>query len=151
MEKNNKVKKEENKEKLTVEVSKTPKKIEKVVEQTAKKITEKVKVKPQKTTKEKDSLGTRSPVKYPKKTTKLLIEENAFLQALRSAGGSANITPLYNSFNKKPFPNHVPSNLKTALRACGKKLAKEKKVKAVHLQGSRAFTFQLNNFNNFKK
>lgn len=136
MEKNNKVKKEKNKEKLTVEVSKTPKKIEKVVEQTAKpkveKVVEKVKAKPQ-------------------KTSKFIINENAFLQALRSAGGSANITPLYNSFNKKPFPNHVPSNLKTALRACGKKLAKEKKVKAVHLQGSRAFTFQLNNFNNFKK
>ena len=114
-----------NEKMIIKEVNKNPKKTEKVVAQPIKeKKKEKVKVE-----------------KLPK-LKRLIVEEKDFLQALKKAGGEARITPLYEAFDKKLFPEHVPSKLKTAIRVIGKKMAENSKVQAVHVDGKRAFTFR---------
>ena len=74
--------------------------------------------------------------------TKIVITEEAFLEALEKVGGEAKITPLYEAFNKTAYPNVAPAKLKTALRVAGKKLAEKSKVQAVHVNEKRTFTFK---------
>ena len=89
----------------------------------------------------------------PQKPTKLqkpkglVITEKAFLTALKKLekdGKTANITPMYEAFDKTGFAGVEPSKLKTVIRARGLKMAKAKnpKVQAVHVDGSRSYTFK---------
>ena len=86
-----------------------------------------------------------APVVKPQLLTKPVITDEAILKALKKAGGSAQITPLYDAFDKTGFEKVEPSSLKTKLRTHSKKMVEEGKIQATHVDGKRQFEFVLNN------
>ena len=91
---------------------------------------------------EEETEVEQEEVEQKKPRTKVVITEEAFLEALEKAGGEAKITPLYEAFDKTAYPDVASAKLKTAIRVAGKKLAEEEKVQAVHVDEKRTFTFK---------
>ena len=80
-------------------------------------------------------------VPVPVQKAKPEITDEAIINALKKAGGKAEITPLYNAFDKTGFEKVEPSSLKTKLRAHSKKMVEAGKIKATRIK--RSFEFAL--------
>lgn len=94
-------------------------------------------------TKEISTKKVESEKKSPIVEKKAEITEEKIIKAIKKAGGEANITPLYNAFDKTGFEKMEPSKLKTKLRDFTKKMALKGKVQCVHKGDTRAWTFVL--------
>lgn len=77
------------------------------------------------------------------KAPALTISDEAFLDALGTAGGEAKITPLHEAFDKTTYADVPAPRLKTAIRKKGLELAKVGKVQAVHVEGKRVYIFKV--------
>ena len=73
----------------------------------------------------------------------ITISEKEFLNAMSKVKGEIRIISLYNAYNKqaKVFNGHVPSVVKTKIRAFGKKMVTAGKIKMV--KGKKGFVYQL--------
>ena len=82
------------------------------------------------------------PVQVQKpKSTKPEITDESILKALKVAGDKAQITPLYDAFDKVGFEKLESSVLKTKLRAKSLKMVEAGKIKATRIK--RSFEFSL--------
>ena len=73
--------------------------------------------------------------------TKPAITEEAIIKAIKKAGGKAEITPLYEAFDKTGFESIRPCDLKTKLRDFSKKMVEDGKIKST--REKRSWTFIL--------
>ena len=80
-------------------------------------------------------------VSVPVRKTMPEITDEAIINALKKAGGKAQITPLYEAFDKTGFEDMESSSLKTKLRAHSKKMADAGKIKSTRIK--RSFEFAL--------
>lgn len=83
------------------------------------------------------------PEAEEKKTrVKITITDEVLLEALEKAGGTAKSGQLRDNIDKENYPNVSSPKLGTAIRNKALEMAEQDKIRAIHVDGKRTWTFK---------